>query len=392
MNPLRVLIVTDRFWPIVDPAAMAHEQLAHALARRGHAVRVLSRRWQKYSSPQMRIGDVEVTRLPFNAPTRFGTLRQTRQLNLWIESHRANFDLLLIDPQDTLCAPLLPLVARAQIPICFWPAVAEAGELDPSLRHPKRNLSTIQRCSAWIGPVAEPWREWAACLVDDKRLCRLGPFVDCDFSPNINRTAARAALAENHPLFNVGSQDPLVITIGTGADRLWLCEWIDGWEAVSRIHRMARLWIIGAGVEFPRIAEHIRLRQLEHLVLLTGRFDDWSDVMRAADLYLEPRPSSVPLFPVRYAMTAELPVLVGGGALGENAWLEPGISGFASDSMDPHRKAQDLIDILGQPELRESVARTARQRVQRDHSLDAGINMLERLGRELVGKPEKVRS
>lgn len=392
MNSLRVLFVSDRFWPIVDPAALAIEQVAHALARRGHFVRVLTRRWQKYWPPELRVGDVDVVRLPYSPRTRFGAMRLSKNVVQWLELHRIHFDLVVIDPCDSLLPAIVPWVARNRFPICFWPTYAEPRTGDDANRLAPLRLNSFEDHVAWIGPLVEPVAEVARRIVNSQRISTLGPFVDCVPGDDVSRTKARAALADNHPLLSLGPNDPLVVSIGTWHDGRTILPWIDSWDAVCRTYPGARFWIVGDGDEIPRIAEHIRSRQMAHQILLVGRLDDWSDLLAGADLFIQPDTSTVPPYPSLCAMNSELPILAGGGTLEQNAWLSPGVNGFWCHSRDPRGLARTILNALQQPEERESVARAAQLQVRRDHNLDTGIAELERLGSELVAKLEKVRS
>jgi glycosyltransferase involved in cell wall biosynthesis len=392
MNSLRVLFVSERFWPIVDPAAMAIEQVSHALARRGHVVRVLTRRWQKYWPPELRVGDIDVVRLPYSPRTRFGAMRLSKNVAQWLDLHRVHFDLILIDPRDTLLAAVIAWVTRNRFPICFWPTCAEPMTEDEANRFTRPRSTSAQDHAAWIGPLVEPVAEVARSLVNPKRVSTLGPFVDCLPLDDVSRTKARAALADNHPLHSLGKDDPLIVSVGTWNDARPILPWIDSWDVVCRTYPGARLWIVGDGDEVPRIADHIRSRQMAHQILLVGRFDDWSDLFKAADLFVQADASVVPPFPSLCAMNAELPIVARGDNREQNAWLNPGVNGFWCRSREPRAMAKAIVDALQQPEQRASIARAAQLQVRRDHNLDAGVAELERLGHELVAKLEKVRS
>lgn len=394
MTPLRLLVVTDQFWPVVSAGAMALEQLCLAVVRRGHSVRVLTRRNQKYWSASLRIGDIEVERLAYCPRTRFGNLRLTRHVGQWLGLglERDTFDLLLVDPFDPLAPSVISFAARHKSPLCIWQASDEAGGWDSVWPKIRRSLTALKERSLWV--ISEPACADAirAAEIGARRVLVGGPYVDCAPVPELTKAAARAALAENQRVLNVAPGEPILVMRGDGKPSPGAIEAIEAWRWVQQAYPHARFWITGDD-EFARQAsELIRSRDLTNEVLLVGRFDDWSELLRAADLMIQPDNPIRPPFAALMAMRFGLPVVVIADDASPRTWFQPDSTGFGHVSGHPRRLAQRLIELLEQPSNREQVADRARKIVLRQHDLELAVARLEQFGREVCAERESVRS
>lgn len=392
MNRLRLLMVTDRFWPIVDSEALALEQLCRAMARRGEAVRVLMRSWQKYWPATLQVGEIDVVRLPFAPRTRFGNLRLARQLNHWLEIHRDEFDVLVVDPQSELCSPVIAFAARHEVPLCVCQLSstepAKWSALWPRIR---RHVSALHSHACWIVHQAPLTEQLCGAGADPQRVVVLGPPIDCSSQPTVTRSDARAALADNHPTLVVPPNEPLVVSFGEWDSSRGACEWVDAWRWVRQSFPCAKLWLIGNGTEILKIADHIRHRQLVGDVILTGAFDDWGDVLSAADLLIQTESGAFPSLAALAAMQRGLPVMVNEEKPASNWASDLGV-GFGYVSGDSRKIAHQVIEILEQPAAREAKLARAKQLVMDRHDLANFAARLERLARDLVEHREQVQS
>ena len=393
MIPLRVLLVCDRFWPIVDFDALPLEQMSRALSRRGHLLRVLTRSWHKYWSPTLRIGDLDLVRLPYSARSRFGNARLVRHLSQWLESHREEFDLLVIDPLCEWSAPAVQFAARHEVPICLWQvSVANPATWSAAWTKLRRSVSAISPHAYWIVPEAARADQIRAAGGDPQRVIVLGPSIDCSPDAEVSRAVARSALADNHPTLLVDPSEPLVVSLGFWNAAPGVIELVDAWHWVRQAFPCSKLWLIGSGIEIHKIADHVRLRQLSNEVIMAGCFDDLNDVLRAADLLIQTDASVAPPFATLAAMRHGLPVLANTSGRSANDWLRDGENGFAYSPGEPQQLAHRVIDLLEQLAAREAVADSAYRIVLQQYDLEPMALRLEQLGRDLVEHREKVQS
>jgi len=88
MSPLRLAIVTPRFWPLVgnEPAHLL--RLAESLQAIGHQPTVVTPRWKRTWPQRMMIGPLPLVRLRGSASGGWSTLRWMYSLASWLGEQR----------------------------------------------------------------------------------------------------------------------------------------------------------------------------------------------------------------------------------------------------------------------------------------------------------------
>lgn len=392
MNPLRLLVVTERFWPVVEPEVLAVEHLCLALADRGHGVRVLTRSWQKYWSSSLRVGELPVIRLPYSSRSRLGRLRQARLLSQWLEVHRDDYELIIAAPTEELCGPIVQFAVRREIPVCLWQASPTSVRAWQELTN--RLIGGFFPPGAdvqWIVADRVQAHPLQAIGVDSSRIAVMGQGVDCRPQTETTRALARLALAENNRLLSVESSEPLIICLNSWKLSATI-EWIDAWRWVRQAFPAGRLWLIGDRPENANLWEHIRHRELGNEVLMPGCFDDWTDLLKAADLMIVPESTLTPPYAALLAMQSGLPLLVPSSEEFPEPWLRDGANGFTYSPGDPRRSARRLIEVLEQKSTRAAVADGARDFVRAHYDLATIVPRFEQLAAGLMKRRKKVRS
>jgi glycosyltransferase involved in cell wall biosynthesis len=315
-------------------------------------------------------------------------LRQLRQ-QLTAQQHR--IDLLVADPTDFFGVLTAGIAERHDIPICLfqaggddglwnaaWPKLNELdGILGPRTYWVLPRPQADQVCAAG----ASPWR-----------VNSTAPLVERPAAHVPNRTEARAALSDNHPTLIVPGSGPLVVAVGEWDTARGLNDWIEAWRWVCRSYSNARLWVVGCGSEAPRIAERIRQRELTNEVLMLGAVDDWTDLMRAADLFIQTECSPTPAFPTLVAMSHGVPVLANAGEHSPPAWLREHECARTYSPGEPRLMSRRLVDALEQRQARETAIQRALEYVENSHSLEHALDRIEQWAQEFVAVRENVQS
>jgi glycosyltransferase involved in cell wall biosynthesis len=139
--------------------------------------------------------------------------------------------------------------------------------------------------------------------------------------------------------------------------------------------------IVGDGPERERLGEEARLLGLEGSVEFLGERDDVASLLDDADVFvLASRSEGLPMS-VLEAMAAGLPVVA--SAVGGVPELLDDETGRLVPPGDPRALAETLQDVLGDPELRRSLGRGARARVEDRFDLESwGLAHLNLYARE----------
>ena len=138
MKPLRVVLVTRWFWPVVDGPSRNMANLGAELANQHHAVTVVTARWGLRWPKETMHGDVRVVRLSPPPATSWRTIRWMQAAARWLAVRRNDFDLVYVSGlrQDAYAAlraahGRLPVVLRAESAglagDCRWQCDATCG-------------------------------------------------------------------------------------------------------------------------------------------------------------------------------------------------------------------------------------------------------------------------
>jgi len=135
-----------------------------------------------------------------------------------------------------------------------------------------------------------------------------------------------------------------------------------------------RYEIIGSGPEEERLRYAVHDLRLEKHVTLTGRLSpaEVRAVLDDADLYLLPSVSEGMSNAALEAMAMQLPVIsTTAGGMAEA--ISDGVDGVLVPSRAPHEMARAIETLLEAPARREELGRAARQRIEREFSLERQI-------------------
>jgi glycosyltransferase involved in cell wall biosynthesis len=392
MSPLRILIAAERIWPLADAEALAVEQIAHGLAGRDHAVTVLTRRWHKYWPSRLRIGDVQVERLEYCSPTRLGRGRLTRAVRAWLEQRASGFDLLVAAPLGELAGPVAMFAEQREMPLCLWQTTAtDWTEWNAEIGRWRRTWPVHKAPHHW-SLVHRAYADGLRTVTAQEEPITIWEPGIALRTPNVNRTVCRAALAEHHPELAIAPNEPLVLAVGAWRAASSAVEIVEAWRWVCQPYRLSKLWLIGEGPELPRAVEHARQRQMDHQVIAAGWFDDWSDLIDAADLFVAADPSLAPSYPMLAALRSGLPVVLPIADPSQRQWMRDAEIGIEYAPGNPQALGRRIAETLADPSRRAAVAARGRTAVAAYHDLDDSLEQFERTAHELVGRRERVRT
>lgn len=288
-DPKRLAIITRRFWPVSGASELAVGRLAAAIHGVGHTVEIFTINWQKTWPSNLHFGETPVRRLPKSTSGPWRSLRAIRPLSRYLVDFQPDGILAFgYDEQTWLAAKTF----SDQIPFVV--------RIDSCLLDPDRSRSSNTTRQTQVLEMA------TSLLVDCQKtadeLERRSP--DCggkiQIVPDLTNTAqpdqrtparknaARNALSDAHPVLSIETDQPLAICAAPLGNDGGVLDLVRAWPAVLERHPRARLWIIGDGHSGETVWEEINELGLVYSVIMPGFFDDLSEVLLAADVYVHP--------------------------------------------------------------------------------------------------------
>ena len=313
MKPLRLALVTRRFWPLVGGAEVVMANLAAEFRRQGHAATIVTAQWEPHWPRDLIHREVPVVRLPQSKLRTWGTLRYMYALSSWLSEQQPNLDGVLVSmlKHDAYAAigalrgSGVPVIVRAEgggeAGDCHWQATARFGQ---------RIRRRCYEADAVIAPSDAIGQELlAAGYVPDKvKRIDNGVRLPPPRAPQA-RAAARAALAEANWDLKCEPDAPVAVYTGRMHPDKGLLDLVNAWPAVAKRWPNARLWLIGEGPQREELFDRISDLSLRYQICLPGSFDEIDDVLAAADLFVLPSYSEGMSISLLEAIAAGLPVV-----------------------------------------------------------------------------------
>lgn len=376
---LRILIVTQRFHPLIGGAERALLVLARGFLKRGHHVEAVAARFDRGWPSTALVEGVTVTRLPL-PPIRFaGTATFVLALIRYLRHAARHIDVAYVSMLKHAAWATLqarrstgtPVVLRAegagQTGDVAWQQGALLG---------RSIAGTCRHADAIVAVSRAVETELRSAGYSPRRIRLIPNAVDCNsFRPPTTeeRETARRML---------GVEGPLAVYVGRIAEEKGIDLLATAWGELTERVPGAMLLIVGGPVDSPlavRLARNPAVR-------LVGETQNVRAVLHAADLFILPSRFEGISIALLEAMACGIPVVatdIPGNreALGDEP--EGGL-------LVPPGNREQLVDavarLLSAPELRAEMARQARRRVERCFSLERSLDRHLELFREVMAR------
>ena len=373
MSPLRLALVTRRFWPLVGGAEVAMANLAVEFQRQGQQPTIVTARWEKHWPTELVHREVPVVRLPQPKLRGWGTLRYMYALGSWLAAQQPKLDCVLVSMLKHDAYAAIGAWRRAKVPVvlraegggaagdCAWQQTARFG-----LRIRQR----CQQADAIVAPSDAIERELREAGYSADRIVRIdnGVVIPPPRSPG-QQEAARSALAEANWDLKCDSGAPLVVYTGRLHPDKGLADLVQAWPAIATRWPQARLWLIGEGPQRQELFDLISDLGFRYKICLPGSFDEIDDVLAAADLFVLPSYSEGMSLSLLEAMAAGLPV-VASDIPGNRALVTHEREGLLAPPGDAQRLAAAIAQVLSAPARGVALGAAGRSRVSEHFSLE----------------------
>ena len=387
MKPLRCVLVTRRFWPLVGGAEIVMANLGAKFQQRDISCQIVTAQWQTNWPTEFVHREVPVVRLRNPTQRIWGTFRYLSSLARWLKEHADEIDLVYVSmlkhdayTATKICQQLgIPVVLRAEgggdTGDCAWQTTARFG------------LSIRRRCktaAAVIAPsraVADELRE-AGYPTDKLHLIPNGVALPADPSADSQQLARQALAEANHDLVAT-PEESVVVDTGRLDRNKGLHDLINAWPEVTKRSPRCHLWLVGEGPDRDKLFQQIKDLDLQGQVILPGAFDDVEEVLRAANLFILPSYFEGLSISLMEAMAHQVPVIASDIA-GNNDLIQSGTNGGLVPAGDVAALSQAIQEALANPDQLKRWATAAHQTIKNNYSLSSMVDAHLKLFEQLV--------
>ncbi|MDG2184390.1 MAG: glycosyltransferase family 4 protein [Mariniblastus sp.] len=376
IDPLRIALVAERFWPFSGPTELQLGELATELKRQGHAVQILTSKLEKSWPGLLDYREIPVNRIARISGGPWATFRYARRFGKYFcETERV--DAILVFGFSIVTHAILRSVGQ-ELPVVVFVNRSLLG-VDSVQQIPRRYISGLSRCRAVVTDcqsLAEDLSE-----LDDMppvQVIATGAAATMQPPSLSSQSAARAALSEAHPILGVDAGRPLAITSLTDNNDDGILDAIRAWSTVIENYPKAKLWIVGDGKMAARAWQEIVDLNLIQSVVMPGFFDDDAGLLLAADLYIHSYRTHRADPGVVRAMAKQRCILATANRWTEG-FIEPDENGLLAPSGNPSALAEAIQLAFSKPELRSRLASRGVKTAELQFSLPRQVDLILKL-------------
>ncbi len=187
------------------------------------------------------------------------------------------------------------------------------------------------------------------------------------FRTRERQLAARNILAEANPDLRVGEQTPVALYTGRLHTAKGLHDLVRAWQRVITLWPDARLWLVGEGPEREALYDRLRDHELKYHVAMPGAFDDVTELLYAADVFVLPSYEEGMSLALLEAMAAGLPV-VASDIPGNRPLITHGEEGLLFPIKNAVALAEAIAEAITLREESSRRAQLARTKVEQEFS------------------------
>ncbi len=389
----RLVWISRRFWPLIGGAERMIGYLAAGWVEAGGQSIILTARWDANWPAEILFQQVPVIRLPQPKIRFWGTVRYMWALGGWLRHNRSRYDCICVSmlKHDAYAAVRAvgrqtPILLRAEgagpTGDCYWQLHARCG---------RKIKYRLMEADAFIAPSQTIYRELQAAGYPRSRIHYIANGVPIPPVADAHRRQlARGALAALEPALQSlvcpgpdGSMPLLAVYTGRLHPAKGLAELVVCWDGVRRRYPAAHLCLVGEGPMRPELERLIAQRNLRESVHVLSAFDTVEDLLAAADLFVLPSYEEGMSLALLEAMAAGVPI-VATDIPGNRQVVRGGQEALLVPARNAQALATAIIQLFSQPSLADQLRQAARQRAQREFSLDRCLRQHQALWESLL--------
>jgi glycosyltransferase involved in cell wall biosynthesis len=282
---LRILVVTQHYWPYLGGAAVMLRNLSRYWSLSGHHVEILTTRSQDAYPETETVDGVQVTRLPRPRVRVAGTLRLMAAVRSEVTRRAAGFDVVVASILQHMSAAAIDGALRAGIPVVGrTEGAGRTGDVGwaEQRRFGRRVRALCLRASRLIAVSPEIRRELVAIGYPESRT---------DLIPNGVPIPSRAWSYDERATYraSLGLDDaPVLCFTGRLLRAKGIPELLGAVGRLKEAGSPCRLVLVGDGLDRDLLSRRSGELGLDGWVRFVGWKEDVEPYLRASDVYVLP--------------------------------------------------------------------------------------------------------
>lgn len=382
----RVLIVIERFYPLIGGAEVQCLQIGGRLKKKGYRIEIVTKRWRReFSKKEILEGGLPINRVGFLGFNRLADYLSGLALFIFLLRNRNNFDLFFVDSGIANVFASTAIMAGKMLGKKIVAKFETPGELTFSgekalsskkFVHPliKFRLLVAKKADYYLAQTEDMRSELVSFGIENKKIKSFPNSVDENIFSPLGSEEDKEKLKKQ---LNLPGDKKLVFFCGRLVKRKGLIFLLNSWATISKKIDNAVLVLIGSGKNQPDSVEKELLKMaekpsLKDKIIFLGEKnrEEVAVYLKTADIFVYPsiHPEGRAVS-VLEAMSTEVPVIVTNiGGLKEI--VTDGFSGYLVEVNDLKNFSFRLEKLINDKKLRTLFGKEGRKEVIKNYSLE----------------------
>lgn len=380
-----VLVVNERFYPLVGGAEVQCQQIAGELLKIGYHIQVVTKRWrEEFHKIETLKNGVKINRIGIPGFNRFSDYFCGLALFFFLIKNFHDYEILFVDSGLANIFASTAIITGKLLGKTIIAKFETPGELTFSgkkslspkkIVHPliKIRLYFVKLADYYLAQTAEMKKELVTFGIKEDKIKLFPNSVDEGiFCPPTDPKQAKILKSK----YKLPPEKLILFFCGRLVARKGLITLIKAWKQVVDSSNNAVLVVVGSGSNQPdsveeQLYETVKKEKLEDRVIFLGDKgrEDVADLLKTADIFVYPsiHPEGRAVS-VLEAMSVELPVIASNIG-GLNEIITNNINGFLVEKNNPGELAIAITKLLDSESLRIRLGNSGRKEVINKYSL-----------------------
>ena len=305
-EPMKLAILSPRFWPCSGSDELALSDLAQTLAERGHEVEVITPGWNTSLPAFFRYRNFNVQRIYRSTSAPWGGFRYQKNLLRYLTQNSVD-RLIFFNAFSEFVSLAKSFSGKTPLTVRLHDH-ALAG-IAGAITRKNRQANLLKTADRVLVESESTFQLLQTAGLPAQKLAIVPEGILPPDQPNAafaSQSVARQDIGSSHGMLIVDPEQPLLVCGALMDGDKGMLDLVQAWKIVLQKIPAAKLWIISQGPRSRKVWDAIASKNMIDSIIMPGQFDSYDDVFRAADAYLHPLRGSIGCSMLTRAMMSNL--------------------------------------------------------------------------------------
>ena len=287
-KPMKLAILSPRFWPCSGSDELALSDLAQTLAKQDHEVEIITPGWNTSLPAAFRFRNFNVQRIYRSTSAPWGGFRYQKNLLRYLTQNPVN-QLIFFNAFSEFVSLAKSLAGKTPMTMRLHDHALTS--LAGSITTKNRRTNLLKIADRVLVESESTFQLLLAAGLPIQKLAIVPEGIlppDQPTTAFASQAVARQAVSNSHGMLTINPEQPLLVCGALMDGDKGMLDLVQAWKLVLRKIPAAKLWIVSQGTSSRNVWDAITSKKMIDSIIMPGQFDNYEDVFRAADAYLHP--------------------------------------------------------------------------------------------------------